>query len=151
MTENLTQFGDQMGYIVACATEEIEVNIASVGGWITVPPTLSDNASYQYNTEINRGQIKFKVKGIWKVDISCTVNGATNDNMEFSIYNPATGNSELPSLKWNQRGGNNWAINYSIIARWKDIGIPIVLRVRNMDDTANVTFKKIIICATKLY
>ena len=57
----------------------------------------------------------------------------------------------LPPVKWNARGGNNWAISYSVMFQVFQAGETIQLELLNEDDTAVSQLIFGIFTAIKLY
>ena len=148
---SLNQFNNQLGYGQFCLDAESTASISVANTWTALSLSYEDEESWQYNTQLDRGNIVLDIKGIWKIDATFTVQGATNDNMSLTIDD--SNGAKLPELKWNQRGGNNWCINYSTIFNWQPAGAftPVLFYVKNEDDTNNLTIKKGIIVCTKLY
>ena len=147
------QFSNPLGYFQANLDSTFTKAINTTGVFEDISPTLTNQEEYQYNTSIDaRGNIKFEEKGIWKYDFVGTWNGATNDNMQLraTIFkNPYT--LLLPPVKWNARGGNNWAISYSVMFQVFQAGETIQLELLNEDDTAVSQLIFGIFTAIKLY
>lgn len=143
------QFNNQLGYGIFCINAEATVNISNPSGYYGVALSYEDISEWQYNTRISRGSPLLDLNGIWKIDATMTVQGATNANMQVTMTDSS--GALLPVLKWNQRGGNNWCINYSVIVDWQDTTFPLDFRFRNEDSTTNLTIKKLILVCTKLY
>tara|TARA_R100001594_G_C4030553_1_gene261171 strand:- start:1028 stop:1468 length:441 start_codon:yes stop_codon:yes gene_type:complete len=112
------QFNTQLGYFQGFLNAEIDFEIADKDTWTTVTPVITDDSNFQYNTSLDSNTIVLEQKGIWRIDVIATFQGSTNDDMRFTAYTSESGN--LPEMKWNARGGNNWAISYSAIYKFKN-------------------------------
>ena len=144
------QFNNKLGYLGTWINAEKVQTISATSTFEVFKPVLVDVPSLQYNAEINRDTIQLNEKGIWKVDFSGTFSGSTNDDMELKIDSESQQLTTAP-VKWNARGGNNWAISYSVILSIYNTGSNLVLWIKNNDDTAEITLKYGILTFVKLY
>jgi len=143
------QFNTNLGYFQANLDSEFSHTISATEEWELISPDWTDQSIYQYNTELDRGTMRFLVKGTWRVDFVGTWQGATNDNMQLTIKGANQG-TLYPPVKWNARGGNNWCISYAMLFKTsRPDNIEIYLK--NEDDTAESTLTKGILTGIKLY
>ena len=131
------QFNNQLGYLGTWINEAKTLTISATSTFEVLQPVLVNDANLQYNAEIFRDTIQLNEKGIWKVDFAGTFSGSTNDDMELKIDNESQQLTTAP-VKWNARGGNNWAVSYSVILNILDTGSNLVLWIKNNDDTAEI-------------
>jgi hypothetical protein len=140
------QFEQQLGYYQAILEEGQELEIDTSDTWTSVE--LSVTTLDTYNTQTYRGAPKILVKGLWKFDMSFTMQGATNNDLGFRIGGATIGQQAY--LIWNGRGGNNWSLNYSAL-----INVPenenMSYYVNNFDANNNMTMKSGIFTAIRLY
>lgn len=123
------QFNTQLGYFQGFLNAEIGFEISSQDTWTNITPVITDNAQFQYNTSLDTNKIVLEEKGLWRIDLVGTFKGSTNDDMRLCAYTDESGN--LPEIKWNSRGGNNWAISYTAMYRFINGNNNIVWRVQN--------------------
>jgi len=143
------QFNTNLGYFQANLEEQFDHTPNAVDTFEIIAPTWTDQSIYHYNAELDRGSMRLLVKGTWRVDFVGTWQGALNDNMQLTIQN-GNGATYFPPVKWNARGGNNWAISYAMILK---IDSPdyVQLYLKNEDDTAESSLTKAIFSAIKIY
>lgn len=144
------QFNNQLGYLGTWINEAKTLTISATSTFEVLQPVLVNDANLQYNAEIFRDTIQLNEKGIWKVDFAGTFSGSTNDDMELKIDNESQQLTTAP-VKWNARGGNNWAVSYSVILNILDTGSNLVLWIKNNDDTAEIVLSHGILTCVKLY
>tara|TARA_R100001443_G_scaffold112600_1_gene126233 strand:- start:771 stop:1214 length:444 start_codon:yes stop_codon:yes gene_type:complete len=144
------QFNDKLGYLGTWINAAKSQTVSATSTFEAFQPVLVNDLSLQYNAEIFRDTIKINEKGIWKVDFAGTFSDATNDDMELKIDTESQGLNTAP-VKWNARGGNNWAISYSVILNILDTGSNLVLFIRNNTDTAEISLSHGILTLVKLY
>ena len=144
------QFNNQLGYLGTWINEAKTLTISATSTFEVLQPVLVNDANLQYNAEIFRDTIQLNEKGIWKVDFAGTFSGSTNDDMELKIDNESQQLTTAP-VKWNARGGNNWAVSYSVILNKLDTGSNLVLWIKNNDDTAEIVLSHGILTCVKLY
>ena len=144
------QFNDKLGYLGTWINEAKTLTISATSTFEVLQPVLVNDANLQYNAEIFRDTIQLNEKGIWKVDFAGTFSGSTNDDMELKIDNEIQQLTTAP-VKWNARGGNNWAVSYSVILNILDTGSNLVLWIKNNDDTAEIVLSHGILTCVKLY
>jgi len=141
------QFTDQLGYLIASLTSSYTVNIASADTWTIMGNGLTEISTY--NTDVYRDKMMLSIAGIWKIDVSFTVNGATNDDLQFCLkYGDSA--YQHPVI-WNAKGGNNWNINYSMIIKTEIQNETIYFYMKNETATNNPVFFNGIFSAIKLY
>ena len=147
---SLNQFNNQLGYFQGVMAEENTFTPDLANEWFAITPDLTDDTNFQYNTDIVSNKIHLSIKGIWKFSMSCTFNGSVNDDMQFCI-GTAYNTTKLPPVKWNQRGGNNWAISYSLI--FKTLApTDLDMFIKNEDVAEeNIKISRGIFTAIKLY
>ena len=144
------QFNNQLGYLGTWINEAKTLTISATSTFEVLQPVLVNDANLQYNAEIFRDTIQLNEKGIWKVDFAGTFSGSTNDDMELKIDNESQQLTTAP-VKWNARGGNNWAVSYSVVLNILDTGSNLVLWIKNNDDTAEIVLSHGILTCVKLY
>ena len=144
------QFNTQLGYFQGFLNAQIGFEIASQDTWTTITPVITDNAEFQYNTSLDTNTIVLEEKGLWRIDVIATFQGSTNDDMRFCAYTTESG--ELPEVKWNARGGNNWAISYTAMYQFQKANNKVSFKVQNNDDAgATITMAYGIFTAIRLY
>ena len=149
------QFNNQLGYFQGNLEDVADFTPSTTGTFETIDTIeITDQPIYQYNTQLNaRGNIQFLEKGIWRIDFVGTWQGATNDDL--SIRGKTTASvgyiNALPEVKWNARGGNNWAISYSVMFQVMESLETLTFELKNDDDTPTSTLLKGIFTAIKLY
>ena len=149
----LNQFTNQLGYFQANLETQFDHNPTSQNTFDDLRITWTDQPEYQYNTSLgSRGEVQLKVRGIWKIDMVGTWQGATNDNLVLRAkIGQGSSYNSYPPVKWNGRGGNNWAISYSTLIEVKSDEDVIVFQLKNEDDTAQCSLMLGILTAVKLY
>jgi len=143
------QFNNQLAYFQGLLSESYEHEIQSIGDWEAIEPVFTDQSAFQYNTLLDRGVIQLSLAGVWRVDVSATFQGSVNDNMEFCCNTQETGN--LPPVKWNARGGNNWAISYATIFQIFNSDNALTFYIRNTSATDTINIPVGTFSAIKLY
>ena len=144
------QFNTQLGYFQGVLNAEIGFAIEDQDTWTTITPVITDDAEFQYNTSLDTNTIVLEEKGLWKIDVVATFKGSTNDDMSFCAYTVES--EELPEVKWNSRGGNNWAISYTAMYYFKNGNNKVSFKVQNNSDTEEtITMSFGIFTAIRLY
>ena len=141
----MNQFTNQLGYYQSIIDDPTEIAISEANQWVelSIPSTMINN----YNTDINRNNPTVQVRGVWKIDMSFTVQGSLNADLKFRCR---TETDNMYELKWNARGGNNWSINYTqIVVLEKNANV--FMDVNNTSTTTNMTFVTGIMPLVKLY
>jgi len=141
----MNQFTNQLGYYQSIIDDPTEVAISEEAQWVemSIPATQIEG----YNAEIFRQNAKALIRGIWKIDMSFTVQGALNSDLKFRCR---TATANMYELKWNARGGNNWSINYTQIVQLEKDDV-VYMDVQNATGTSNMTFVTGIMTLVKLY
>jgi len=138
------QFNNQLGYYQGTLSAPFTATNPGAGVWKFIEWVIVDMPQEMYNTSSYRDSPEIGVTGWWKIEYAFTVNSGTNNDFVFRV-------DDAPYIKWNARGGNNWALNYSII-KYYEIGDRPSAYIKNLSGGTNsATFMNATLNLIKIY